>query len=58
VRDPELRQVVYLAKHGILVADFADFDPLTLSACAIIVAELESGGRWDFKAGQMILPSR
>ena len=49
--------MVFLARNGIRSAEFDEFDPLTLSACAIIAAEFESGGRWDFKEGRMILPT-
>ncbi len=56
--DPELRQLVYLAQHGIRLLEFDEFDRLTINACAIICAEFASGGRWDFKAGTLILPNR
>jgi hypothetical protein len=58
VRDPELRQAVYLARHGIRIADFEEFDPVTLSACAIICAEIESGERWDFTECKLVSAGR
>ena len=57
MKDSELRQLVFLARSGIRLSDFEEFDPITLSACAIIAAEFESGGRWSFEERRMIMPS-